>query len=416
MADVAAPPYDVIGPAEQKELYERHPCNVIRLILNRDEPGDESSEERYIRAAEFLRHWQSEGILFQEREETFYVYHQEFQWEGVEYVRKGFLGRLRLEEFGKGNVFPHEQTMAGPKADRLKLTQACQMNLSPIFALYPDDDANVQTPLEEAIAGQTALEVTDDLGVLHRIWRMTNPAVLNQIRERMAEKSIYIADGHHRYETAVNYRNFLQSEGKLKNEAAAANFVLMMFVGMNDPGLAILPTHRLISGLPDLTADDIRKMLSPHFQLDDVGTGVEAAKDTWEMMEADGRQNVFGFGTAADGKWLFARLTDESIMAELAAEQSEDWRQLGVSLLHKLVLDHLVKRNNPESEQVCKYVHLLEEVTAGLSERSCQLACLVAPAQIEDVEVIASKFEKMPPKSTFFYPKLLSGLVFNPLA
>ena len=135
MADVAAPPYDVIGPAEQKELYERHPCNVIRLILNRDEPGDESSEERYIRAAEFLRHWQSEGILFQEREETFYVYHQEFQWEGVEYVRKGFLGRLRLEEFGKGNVFPHEQTMAGPKADRLKLTQACQMNLSPIFAL-----------------------------------------------------------------------------------------------------------------------------------------------------------------------------------------------------------------------------------------------------------------------------------------
>jgi uncharacterized protein (DUF1015 family) len=416
LADVAAPPYDVIGTDQQKELYERHPCNVVRLILNRDEPGDESADERYNRAAEFLRHWQSEGILFQERAETFYVYHQKFQWEGVEYVRKGFLGRLRLEEFGKGNVFPHEQTMAGPKADRLKLTQACQMNLSPIFSLYPDDEAYVQTPLEEAIAGQTALEVTDDLGVLHRIWPMTDPAVLNQVRERMAEKSIFIADGHHRYETAVNYRNFLQSEGKLENEAAAANFVLMMFVGMNDPGLAILPTHRLISGLPNLTADEIREALSPHFQLDDVGTGAEAAKETWEMMEADGEQNVFGFGTAADGKWLFARLTDASPMTELAPDQSEDWRQLGVSLLHKLVLDHLLKRNYPDSEQVCKYVHLLDEVTACLSERSCQLACLVAPAQIEDVEVVASKFEKMPPKSTFFYPKLLSGLVFNPLA
>ena len=416
LADVAAPPYDVIGPEQQKELYERHPCNVVRLILNRDEPGDESSDERYNRAAQFLRHWQSEGILTQEREETFYVYHQKFQWEGVEYVRKGFLGRLRLEEFGKGNVFPHEQTMSGPKADRLKLTQACQMNLSPIFGLYPDDEASAQTPLEEAIVGQTALEVTDDLGVVHIIWTVTDAAVLNRVRDHLADKPIFIADGHHRYETAVNYRNWLQSEGKLENETAAANFVLMMFVGMNDPGLAILPTHRLISGLPDLTADEIRDTLSPHFQLDDVGTGSEAAKETWEMMEADGGQDVFGFGTAADGKWLFARLADASFMVELAGEQSEAWRQLGVSLLHTLVLDHLVKRNNPESEQDCKYVHLLDDVTAGLSERSCQLACLVAPAEIEEVQVIASKFEKMPPKSTFFYPKLLSGLVFNPLS
>jgi uncharacterized protein (DUF1015 family) len=416
LADVTAPPYDVIGPADQKELYERHPCNVVRLILNRDEPGDETSDERYNRAAQFLRHWQSEGILILEREETFFVYHQEFQWEGVEYLRKGFLGRLKLEEFGKGTVFPHEQTMSGPKADRLKLTQACRMNLSPIFGLYPDDEESVQTPLEKAIVGQTALEVTDDLGVVHRIWTVTDTAVLNRVREHLADKQIFIADGHHRYETAVNYRNGLQSQGKLKNEAAAANFVMMMFVGMNDPGLAILPTHRLISGLPDLTADEIREALSPHFQLDEVGAGAEAAKETWEMMEADGGQNVFGFGTAADGKWLFARLADESLMAELAAEHSDAWRQLGVSLLHTLVLDHLLIRNNPESEQVCRYVHLLDEVTACLSERSCQLACLIAPARIEDVQVIASKFEKMPPKSTFFYPKLLSGLVFNPLA
>ena len=164
-------------------------------------------------------------------------------------------------------------------------------------------------------------KVTDDLGVIHRIWAVEDTTALNRVREHLAEKPIFIADGHHRYETAVNYRNALQSEGKLENEAAAANFVLMMFVGMDDPGLAILPTHRLISGLPDLTADEIREVLAPHFIVEDVGTGAEAAKETWELMDADGGQDVFGFGTAADGKWLFARINDASPMAELAAER-----------------------------------------------------------------------------------------------
>lgn len=415
LADVVAPPYDVIGPAGQKELYEQHPCNVVRLILNRDEPGDESTDDRYDRAANFLKHWQSDGILMQEREEAFYVYHQEFEWEGYHFVRKGFLGKIRLEEFGKGLVYPHEQTMSGPKADRLKLTQACRMNLSPIFGLYPDDKAATQAPLEEAIAGQTALEVTDELDVIHRMWPMTEAGTLNKIREQLNDKPIFIADGHHRYETACNYRNWLESEGKLQGENDPANFVLMMFVGMSDPGLAILPTHRLISGLPDLTAEDVKDALSGHFKIEEIGTGAKASQETWELMEADGGQDVFGFGTAADGKWLLARLTDASPMEELAKDQTEAWRGLGVSLLHRMILDHFIKRKYPDAEQSCKYVHLMDEVNSGLSEETCELACLVAPAQIEDVQEIASGFEKMPPKSTFFYPKLLSGLVFNPL-
>ena len=415
LSDVTAPPYDVINSEYQEQLYKQHPCNVVRLILNRAEPGDESSDLRYSRAADFLRHWQSEGVLSQEREEAFYVYHQVFDWEGVHYERKGFLGRVRLEEFGKGEVYPHEQTMSGPKADRLALTKACEMNLSPIFGLYPDPEASAQTPLEASIQGQTAIEITDPDGVLHRFWPVTDHSALSDCRAALRERPIFIADGHHRYETACNYQNWLKEEGKLGDDSHPGNFVLMHFVGMSDPGLAILPTHRLVAGLPELTSQDVRDVLSAHFDVEEVGSGSEAAAKTWEMMQSDGGQDVFGFGSG-DGQWIFARLTDPSPMAELAAEQSENWKQLGVSILHRMILDKLFAEKYSDREIVWKYVHLMEEVTGAQASKSCQLACLVAPAGIDHVENIASKFEKMPPKSTFFYPKLLSGLVFNPLS
>jgi len=414
LAEVTAPPYDVIGPQAQKELYEQHPCNVVRVILNRDEPGDESTVARYQRAANFLKHWQSDGILMKEREDAFYVYHQEFNWEGTHYLRKGFLGRLKIEEFGNGKVYPHEQTMSGPKADRLALTKACKMNLSPIFGLYPDNHAAVQTPLEQVVAGQTPLEVTDADDVIHRFWPVTDPTVLNQVRSALNEKPIFIADGHHRYETASNYRNELRTAGKIDENKHPANFVLMMFVGMSDPGLAILPTHRLVSGFPSMNTNDVRDALSNHFEVEEIESE-NAATDIWEMMQADGGQDIFGFGTPEDGKWIFAQVTDNSPMQTIAPDQSDAWRQLGVSLLHKMVIEHLLKKKYPHSEPICKYVHLLDEVNSTMSEKSCQLVALVAPAQIEDVEEVSLKFEKMPAKSTFFYPKLLSGLVFNPL-
>ena len=414
-SDVTAPPYDVIDTPQQTELYQRHPCNCIRLILNREEPGDQGADERYSRAADFLRHWQCEGVLMQEREDALYVYHQEYDWEGRHYVRKGFLGRLRLEEFGTGFVYPHEQTMSGPKADRLALTKACRTNLSAVFGLYPDAESNVQAPLEAAIIGKPPLEAMDHWRVVHRMWPVTEHTVINAVRDGMKDKPIFIADGHHRYETAINYRNWLRSEGDLTGDQEAANFMLMMFVGMEDPGLAILPTHRLVSGLPDVTADDMRSVLTDHFEVELIGVGSDGAKETWELMEIDDGQNVFGFGTAADGHWLLARLTDSSPMAMLAADQSDEWRTLGVSVLHKLVLEHLVAAKYSEAEPSCRYVHLLDEVISAQAEGTCQLACLVAPAGIDDVQKVASKFEKMPPKSTYFYPKLLSGLVFNPL-
>jgi uncharacterized protein (DUF1015 family) len=415
LSEVTAPPYDVIDAEGQKDLYERHPCNVIRLILNREEPGDVDDGARYQRAARFLKHWQSEGILITEHEEALYAYHQEFDWEGRHFVRKGFMARVRIEDFGRGSIFPHEQTLPGPKADRLALTKACRANLSPVFGLYPDPEGAVNDALDAAVVGRAPLAATDHLRVVHRVWPVTDVAVINDVRARLRDAPIFIADGHHRYETAMNYRAFLREQGRDLSESDPANFVLMMLVGMSDPGLAILPTHRLVSGLPALTAGDLSAALGKHLSLEPLGTGAEAAQRVWQRIEEDGGQSVFGFATAADQVWQFARVTDASPMAKLTPDQSDAWRALGVSLLHKLVLDHLVGGRWPESKPAFKYVHLLEETTQACSAKACQLVCLVPPAQIDDVRTIASKFEKMPPKSTYFYPKLLSGLVFNPL-
>jgi len=179
--------------------------------------------------------------------------------------------------------------------------------------------------------------------------------------------------------------------------------------------LAVLPTHRLVSGLPDLTPEELSKMLGSHFELEAMGTGADAAQQTWELIDADGGQDVFGFATAADDQWIFARVSDTSPMQTLANDKSESWRNLGVSVLHKLVLEHLLQKQAPNAQPTCKYVHTLGEVVEAQSEKTCQLSCLVPPAGIEHVEEIASHYEKMPAKSTYFYPKLLSGLVFHSL-
>jgi uncharacterized protein (DUF1015 family) len=225
---------------------------------------------------------------------------------------------------------------------------------------------------------------------------------------------VFIADGHHRYETGLRYLEERRAVGEVASDEAAANFILMMLVPMSDPGLVILPTHRLVSGLPAVTAGQLASLLGPHFQVEVVGRGEQGARDTWELIEADGGQDLLGFGTVADGVWQTARFRSPEVMGRLAPDHSPAWRGLAVSVLHVLVLDHLV----PEGlggTPACRYVHLLREVTEAVGGGQCQLAVLVPPAGMDHVEQIAGNLEKMPPKSTYFYPKLLSGLVFNPL-
>ena len=414
LSDVITPPYDVIDEKQQDDLFKKHPCNFIRLELNREEPGDASPDAKYARAAGFLKHWMIDGILQQEQEDVLYVYSQEFEWEGRTFVRGGFLARIRLEEFGTGNVFPHEQTLSGPKLDRLMLIRATNANLSPIFGLYPDENADVQRALDDECLKLTPSVAKDHLGVIHRLWVVTDHNIISRVQAGLHDRPVFIADGHHRYETALNYRRELHAAGKLAGDNAAPNFVMMMFVGMQDPGLQILPTHRLVSGLPDITADQLQSCLAAHCEVERIGTGDDAARETWDLIAADGGQNVFGFGTATDKTWLLVRVTDASPMAKLAAEHSDAWRSLGVSLLHKLLLDELIFKQFGGAPKF-QYVHRLDETTSALHAKSHQLGCLVAPATIDHVREIAAGRETMPPKSTYFYPKLLSGLAVNSL-
>ncbi len=413
LADVVAPPYDVIDAALQQALYDRSPYNVIRLILDKQRPTDTDTDNRYTRAARCLRDWQQQGVLAQDSARSLYVYHQEFEAEGQRYVRRGFLARVRLEPFGQGKIYPHEETMSGPKADRLQLFRATAMNLSPVFGLYPDDGGAAQDLLDAAVRRALPLEATDHLGVVNRLWPVTDQHAVSAVTGRMGPKPVFIADGHHRYETGLRYLEERRAAGEVRDGEAAANFVLMMLVRMNDPGLVILPTHRLVSGAPGLTADRLRALLGGHFETEAVGTGEQGARDAWELLQADGSQDLLAFGSVADGVWQTARFRAPAEMERLAAGHSPEWRGLAVSVLHVLVLGRLLPEAGARPE--CRYVHLLGEVTDAAAARACDLAVLVPPATMGHVERIAGGLEKMPPKSTYFYPKLLSGLVFNPL-
>jgi uncharacterized protein (DUF1015 family) len=414
LSDVVAPPYDVIGPEQQEALYDKSPYNVIRLILNKEEATDTNTENRHSRAARFLKDWQASGVLAQDTARALYVYHQKFEAEGRRFTRKGFLARVRLEPFGSGRIYAHEETMAGPKADRLKLFRATGMNLSPIFGLYPDDEEIVQSQLDQAVRRSLPLEATDHLGVVSRLWPVTDQQITSAVIGAMATKPVFIADGHHRYETSLAYLNERREAGEVRTEEAAANYTLMMLVSMSDPGLVILPTHRLVSGFPALSADRLRAVLSKVCRLETIGQGEKGARDTWELMQAEGSQQVLGFGTSRDQTWQLARFPSDNEMAELAPDYSPSWRSLAVSVLHVLVLGKLLAAESPAPPE-CRYVHLLREATEAVAAKACSMAVLVPPATMQHVEQIAGHLEKMPPKSTYFYPKLLSGLVFNPL-
>jgi uncharacterized protein (DUF1015 family) len=418
LSDVIAPPYDVIDSTLQQSLYDRSPYNVVRLILNKETPADSASDNRYTRAAQALRDWTADGVLAQDSARCLYVYHQEFEAEGKRYTRKGFMARVRLEKFGAGRIYPHEETMSGPKADRLKLFHATNMNLSQIFGLFPDEAGEVQAKLDAAIARTLPIQATDHLGVVSKLWPIADQHVISAMSSLLAPKPIFIADGHHRYETALKYLDEKQQAGEAPNADAPANFVLMMLVSMHDPGLVILPTHRLLAFPPpvrgEFDSQQLRNLIGAEFEMETVGTGPDAARSTWEWIEADGTQDLLGFGTASDGVWQIGRFRAAPLMAELATDHSAPWRSLAVAVLQRVILE----KKFPEADiksPACQYVHLLREAIDAVTAKQCQLAVLVPPATMQHVEQIAGNLEKMPPKSTYFYPKLLSGLVFHSL-
>jgi uncharacterized protein (DUF1015 family) len=409
LSQVVCPPYDVIDPAFQQRLHETSPFNIIRLEYGLDASGDDATHNKYTRAAATLREWIKSGVLSPETTPAIYLYEQEYTVEGQVFKRRGFFARVRLEAFGEGRIYPHEQTLSGPKADRLNLFEATRTNLSPIFGLYPDETNAVLTALEKGVKDRTPITAIDHLGVINRMWPVTDDATLTAVRGLIADKPVFIADGHHRYETGLNYQKRLAAEGKLSGPDDPANFVLMTLVSMSDPGLLILPTHRLISGLGRMPKAELVAKLSSQFEIKEFGKGPEAARAAWDFIESSGDQERIGFGTAADDEWIVASLRSDARMDSLCPSQSAEWRSLGVSILRELVVKDLLAA---EAIAKFKYVHLLNEV---LEDKGWDVAALVPSATMEHVQAIASGGETMPPKSTYFYPKLLTGMVVNPM-
>ncbi len=424
ISDVIAPPYDVIDPELQEALYKKHPANVIRIILNRVEPGD-SGDEKYARAAKFVQQWKEQGVLKLDDRPAYYVYHQQFSHDGKTFNRRGFMGRVRLQRFGEGNIYPHEETHPKAKVDRLKLTTATKQNNSQIFGLYPDPTNEVIELLDQATEGVTPIEATDHLGVKHILWPVTDSAVAAKVTALMEDRPMFVADGHHRYETACNYRDQLIQENGSIPDDHPANYVMTMLVGMSDPGMIVLPTHRMLRGTEKFSSAEIIERLNGTFDCDVISGGLEGANHVWEAMASADQQDWIGIYAVQDESWVLCKANAGAAkkMSVLAAQQSDDWRGLGVSLLHRLVIDELLgAKGHPKPT----YVHDVSEVIDGMrgegsqaesdSDEPYTLAALVMPAKLEHVEAISLHKERMPAKSTYFYPKLLSGLTFNPLA
>ena len=415
LSDVVAPPYDVIDPALQDALYEKHPNNVVRLILNKMLPTDDEQNNRYTRSARELKNWKEEGVLQKDSKPAIYVYHEIFTVGDKEYTRKGFMCGCEAVPFGEGMVFPHEITMSGPKLDRLMLTTACKTNFSQIFGLYPDEKNEVQNLLEEATLALTPLEATDHLGVIHRMWVVDDQEVVAKVVEMMGPKPIFIADGHHRYETACNYRKQVREPGLLTTDHPA-NHVLMVCVAMEDPGLIVLPTHRLFRNVKEFSQEDLFALLGDSFAITTVGEGPAAAAKAWTMIEMQDDQGTMALYTGKDRKWSLIRQTEagRAKMDEVAAERQPEWRALGVAILHRLVIDKLL---GLEGHDKPKYVHEVAEVVENLENKADEfpLAALVSPATVAQIQELSLVRERMPAKSTYFYPKLITGFVFKPL-
>jgi uncharacterized protein (DUF1015 family) len=415
IALVTAPPYDCITPQEQDELYRTHPHNVVRLILGKEHPGDGPDHNKYTRAASLLQKWQRGGILARDPTPMIYCYHQEFEIEGKAFLRRGFLARVGLEEFGAGQIFPHEETMPGPKEDRLKLMRATRTNTEPIFGLFPDHAGEIADFCKGQPPCEPLVQTVDGSGVAHRLYGCSRQEIVAGISKAMAAKPIYIADGHHRYETALAYRRELQAAGQSVGPDHPASSILMLCVSMHDPGLAILPAHRVLHGLKGLTADRLRRATEEHFAWQEL-TGAEATSARLDEHLRQSRDHVFGLWTRDTSKAFILTLKDPKVMDSLAADHSKAWRRLDVAILERVLLAHdLPKAADDVSALRRTYVHLAQQAFDAVHEAGADAALVLRPLPVQALQDVAKEGERMPAKSTYFYPKALSGLVMNPL-
>ena len=410
-ASVITQPYDKITPAMQDGYYAASPYNLVRIILGRREVADAASNNVYTRAASHFQQWRKSAILRQDQKPSLYVYSQRFDAPGSSQPceRRGFIALGRLEDYSAAVVHRHEQTLAKPKADRLDLLRSTRAHFGQIFMLY-EDSGEVDAQLEAACSAEPLFELLDQYQVLNRLWQVSDPSVLASVAEAMREKKLVIADGHHRYETALTYRDECRAVQPAAAELAS-DFVMMTLVNMTSPGLVILPTHRVVHSLASFSAEEFRSAASQFFCVEEVDPAVDTTRSAAILRQA-GRVEPALLAVTAHAAFLIHKLKPAA--APLLASLSLRQQYLDVTQLHRVLLETVLELSEESirNQQNISYVRDSSEAIGMVRGQAqpANIAFLMNPCRVAQVRDIAFAGDVMPQKSTDFYPKLLSGL------
>jgi uncharacterized protein (DUF1015 family) len=404
LANVVAPPYDVIDAAQRAELIARSPFNVVAVDLPKAWGSEEGERDPYAAAGELFDSWQLQGALVRDAQPALWAHTQDYTGpDGLSRTRRGFFCRVRIEDYGAGRVRPHERTHPGPKEDRLRLTRATRANTSAIFSLYSDPAGTAWRALSPASEQPPWAEVSDADGTVHRLWRVSDPAAIAAVQAATADAELLIADGHHRYETMRTYADEVGGDGEHR-------YILMCLVALEDPGLTVFPTHRLIGGLDEQRRQALQQTLERDFEIVEVPESEIAPPDGEGPLE-------LGYFDGRDGRTLRLTLKDQSIADAALPGHSAAYRHLDTGVLETLVLKNTLGYSDDDIAHLngLFYARNTEEALAMVRAGEYDAAFFMRPTPVGQVRDVAAAGENMPPKSTYFFPKLLTGLLFNPL-
>ncbi len=407
---VVTQPYDKITPAMQEGYYAASPYNLVRIILGRRETGDNAAHNVYTRAASFARQWRNDGILREDPAPSIYTYSQTFTAPtGATFERRGFIALGRVEDYDAKVVYRHEQTLSKPKADRLDLLRSTRAHYEQLFLLY-EDSGEVASLLTPPNSTGPTIEVVDEYGVAHRVWQISDATAIASVQHQMRNKKLVIADGHHRYETALNFRNECRAAaGAGSNPQAPYEYVMMTFVNMNDPGLLVLPTHRVVHSLQSFSAEEFQKSSNTFFEVEEVDPALDASR-AGALLRERGRSGTALLTVTTNRAFVLhsPKPAGAKFFAGLSARQ----QALDVVQLHKCLLEGVLKLSEESirNQQNLSYLRDASEALAQVRKGEANIAFLMNPCPVERVRDVAFAGEVMPQKSTDFYPKLLSGL------
>ncbi len=413
---VTTPPYDIISPQEQDGYYKTHENSVIRLEFGKEYADDSADNNRYTRAAADLKAWIDEQVLIFEEKPAVYLYEEVFTLKnGETKAFKGFFTLVELAEFSKKIVLPHEETLSKAKADRFNLMDATHANFSPIYCLYMDEENQLKSVISEVSAKDPDISFTAADGILQNLWIITDEAVIARVQKGFADRQLFIADGHHRYETALNFRNKLREENPTDGPDALYNYVMMLLVDMDDPGLVVFPTHRMLKDLEKFDEAEVLSMLSDTFLAEKVQVEKDAAAEMEaKLAAADSEDKVFAFYTGKDYFYTLT-LTDKTAMAKSISGKSDAYLGLDVTVLHTLILHKVfgIDMENMANQKNLVYTKQAEEAVSAVKDGEFQCSFLLNATKVREIKDVSLANEKMPQKSTYFYPKIITGLVMN---